>query len=162
MNSSFKAWEKRRRQLAPEAENTFPLVAAAGRSGMTRKQLGNAIELDQEVLNELLSGMVEIGLLAVIWRDGMPVYRAGVRGIRLLSTLKVARLIVALAVEADKKHRPRRVRCGGCGWSPFTCSFLAALAPKPVARMPSARSQRQYHRSGSDDRADGTLLPYLN
>jgi len=40
-------------------------------------QIGNAIELDQEVLDELLAGMVEVGLLNVMWRDGLPVYLAG-------------------------------------------------------------------------------------
>jgi hypothetical protein len=80
MISSFKSWEQRR-HFAPEAERILPLVVGAGTTGMTRKQLGNVIQLDREVMEELLAGMVEIGLLAVMWRDGMPVYRAGVSGI---------------------------------------------------------------------------------
>ena len=57
------------------------MVVGAGTAGMNRKQLGNVIELDREVMDELLAGMVEVGLLTVMWRDGMPVYCAGVSGI---------------------------------------------------------------------------------
>jgi hypothetical protein len=42
---------------------------------MTRKQIGNAVDLDRNVLNQLLDGMVGMGLLTVAWEDGMPVYR---------------------------------------------------------------------------------------
>jgi hypothetical protein len=81
MDHSFTSWQKRRQHLAPEAEKILPLVVGAGTAGMTRKQLGNVIELDREVLDELLAEMVQIGLLTVMWRDGMPVYRAGIMGI---------------------------------------------------------------------------------
>ena len=81
MEYSFKSWQNRRRHLAPESERILPLVAAAGAAGMTRRQIRNAVELDQEVLDELLAGMVQIGLLTVMWRDGRPVYRAGLSGI---------------------------------------------------------------------------------
>ena len=81
MEYSFTSWEMRRRHIAPKAERILPLVIGAGTAGMTRKQIGNAVELDQEVLEELLAGMVQIGLLTVMWRDGMPVYRAGGSGI---------------------------------------------------------------------------------
>lgn len=81
MEYSFKSWKKRRKQQAPEADRILPMIAAAGSVGMTRRQIGNAVELDQEVLEELLARMVEVGLLNVIWRDGLPVYRAGVMDI---------------------------------------------------------------------------------
>jgi hypothetical protein len=80
MEYSFTSWE-RRRHLAPDSERILPMVVAAGTAGMTRKQLGNVIELDREVMDELLAGMVQIGLLTVVWREGLPVYRAGVSGI---------------------------------------------------------------------------------
>lgn len=79
MISSFKSWE-RRRQLAPEAERSLPLVAAAGSAGMNRFQLGNAIDLNRETLDQLLAGLVGIGLLTVAWERGVPVYRAGTMG----------------------------------------------------------------------------------
>ena len=78
MTSSFKSWLKRRRHLAPEADRILPLVAAAGTSGMTRMQLGHAVRLDRGILDALLSGMVEVGVLTVAWVDGGPVYQAGV------------------------------------------------------------------------------------
>jgi hypothetical protein len=81
MEYSFKTWEKRRKQQAPEADLMLPMIAAAGSVGMNRRQIGNAVQLDQEVLDELLAGMVQIGLLNVMWRDGLPVYRAGLSGI---------------------------------------------------------------------------------
>ena len=81
MEYNFTSWQKRRRHLAPEADRILPLVVAARTAGMSRVQIGNAIALDQEVLNELLAGMVQIGWLTVGWRDGLPVYRAGVRSV---------------------------------------------------------------------------------
>lgn len=81
MEYGFTSWENRRRHLDPEAERILPLVVDAGAAGMNRMQIGNAIELDQEVLDELLAGMVEVGLLNVMWRDGLPVYLAGIMGI---------------------------------------------------------------------------------
>jgi hypothetical protein len=78
MISSFKTWEKQRRHLAPEAERVLPLVAAAGTAGMNRFQLGNAIDLSRETLDQLLSGLVGIGLLTLALERGVPVYRAGV------------------------------------------------------------------------------------
>ena len=73
MKYSFHAWERRRRHLAPEADRLLPLIAST--AGMTRKQIGNAVDLDRNVLNQLLDGMVGMGLLTVEWEDGMPVYR---------------------------------------------------------------------------------------
>jgi hypothetical protein len=79
MISSFKSWE-RRRHLAPEAERILPLVVSAGSVGMNRRQLGSAVDLDHETLDQLLSGLVGIGLLTVAWEGGLPVYRAGTSG----------------------------------------------------------------------------------
>jgi hypothetical protein len=80
MISSFKTWEKQRRHLAPEAERILPLVAAAGTAGMNRFQLGNAVDLNRETLDQLIAGLVGIGLLTVAWERGVPVYRAGTIG----------------------------------------------------------------------------------
>jgi hypothetical protein len=80
MISSFKSWERRRRHLAPEAERILPLIAAAGTAGMTRRQIGNAVDLSRETLDQLLSGLVGIGLLTLALERGVPVYRAGTMG----------------------------------------------------------------------------------
>ena len=75
MDISFAIWERRRRDICPEPERILPLVAAAGSAGMTRVQLGHAVDLDQYVLDELLTGMVGVGLLTVTAGVGSPVYR---------------------------------------------------------------------------------------
>lgn len=80
MEYSFTSWERRRRHLAPEADRILPLVASAGTVGMNKKQLGSAVYLDHETLDQLLAGLVEIGLLTVAWERGVPVYRAGTSG----------------------------------------------------------------------------------
>lgn len=80
MISSFNSWERRRRHLAPEADRILPLVAPAGTVGMNRRQLGNALDLSRETLDQLLAGLVGTGLLAVAWERGVPVYRAGIIG----------------------------------------------------------------------------------
>jgi hypothetical protein len=79
MISSFNSWERRRRHLAPESERILPLVASAT-VGMNRRQLGNALDLDHETLDQLLAGLVGIGVLTVAWEGGVPVYRAGTMG----------------------------------------------------------------------------------
>jgi len=75
MDYSFIEWEKRRK-LAPEADRVLPLIAAAGTTGMTRAQIGHAVKLDREVLDEMLNALVQIGLLKQFWRDGLPVFQA--------------------------------------------------------------------------------------
>ena len=75
MKYSFTSYAQRRRHLAPEADRILPLIAAAGTVGMNRKQLGSAVDLDRDVLDQLLAGLVEIGMLAVTWEGGVRVYR---------------------------------------------------------------------------------------
>ena len=64
--------------LAPEADRIVPLVAAAGMMGMDRQQLGNAVDLERDVLDELLAGMIRVGVLTLAWEDGVQVFRSGV------------------------------------------------------------------------------------
>lgn len=47
---------------------------------MNRMQLGNAVDLNHETLDQLLAGLVGIGLLTVAWEGSVPVYRAGIMG----------------------------------------------------------------------------------
>ena len=74
MEYSFKSWERRRRKL-PESERLLPLLRAAGATGMTRLQVGNAIELDRDTLDELLGGLVGAGMLILARDTRGPVYR---------------------------------------------------------------------------------------
>jgi len=74
MGYSFRIWEQTRR-LQPQADTILPMIAAAGVYGMSRKQLGHALALDREVLDQLLDGLVSFGLLTVATGPGGPVYR---------------------------------------------------------------------------------------
>ena len=47
---------------------------------MNRFQLGNAVDLSRDTLDQLIAGLVGTGLLTVAWERGEPVYRAGVIG----------------------------------------------------------------------------------
>ena len=42
---------------------------------MSRKQIGSAVDLDRDVLDQLLAGLVGIGMLTVAWEGGVWVYR---------------------------------------------------------------------------------------
>ena len=75
MEYSFTSWDKRRRHQRPEADRILPLVAAAGQAEMNRGQIVNAVDLDHDMLDELLTGMVSVGLLTVTAGVGGPVYR---------------------------------------------------------------------------------------
>jgi hypothetical protein len=74
MELSFRVWEKTRR-LQPQGELIVPMVKASGANGMTRQQLGHALDLDRDVLDQLLIGLVNFGLLTVTTGTAGPVYR---------------------------------------------------------------------------------------
>lgn len=79
----FHSWvHQRDRQQhghAPVADKVLPLIAQAGRRGMTRGEVGKAVgdDLDRDALDGLLAGLVEFGLLAVTRENGLLVFRAG-------------------------------------------------------------------------------------
>lgn len=76
MTYSFRAWEQTRR-LQPQADVILPMIKASGLYGMSRRQLGHALDLDRDVLDELLAGLVGVGLL-MLSRDARgPVYNHG-------------------------------------------------------------------------------------
>jgi hypothetical protein len=78
MTGSFKSWVRHRHgldDLTPEADKVLPLVAGAGPTGIARRELGHAIDLDRDVLDELLAGLVRAGLLSVTVEGGVPIYR---------------------------------------------------------------------------------------
>jgi hypothetical protein len=74
MEYSFRAWEQTRR-LQPQAEMIVPMIKASGVYGMNRRQIGLAVDLDRDVLDRLLGGLVSFGLLNVTTGPGGPVYR---------------------------------------------------------------------------------------
>ncbi len=76
MEYSFNNWMRRRRHISPESERILPIVKAAGAMGMSRKQIGHAVDLDRDVLDDLLAAMIGAGML-ILSRDARgSVYRA--------------------------------------------------------------------------------------
>jgi hypothetical protein len=76
---SFTSWVRRQQRLdgiMPQADKVVPLVAGAGSTGMTRRELGHAVRLDRDTLDELLAGLVRLGLLTLTWENGVPVFRS--------------------------------------------------------------------------------------
>lgn len=71
--SSFTSWLETK---LPESERIIPLIAQAGATGMNRGQLGGVIKLDRDTLSQLLTSLVQFGLLSVTPENGLPVYRA--------------------------------------------------------------------------------------
>jgi len=76
MSISFTAWEQRRRSISPKADRILPLVKAAGAYRMTRRQIGHAVDLDRDVLDQLLNGLVSAGMLMSSRDARGPVYWA--------------------------------------------------------------------------------------
>lgn len=74
MRYSFRIWEQARR-LQPQADTIMPFVKAAGASGLTRRQLGGAVDLERVVLDDLLAGLVNVGMLILAKDARGPVYR---------------------------------------------------------------------------------------
>jgi len=73
---SFANYLCRRSDPRPEADKVLPLIAAAP-AGLNRKQIGGAVDLDPEVLDRLLDGLVQLGAISVSFEDGGRVYRIG-------------------------------------------------------------------------------------
>ena len=63
----FRTWQQQRdrerREHVPAADRIVPMVAQAGPGGMSRGQIGGAIDLERDDLDRLLAGLVEFGLL---------------------------------------------------------------------------------------------------
>jgi len=74
MLRSLATW-RRDRETIPLADQIVPLVAQAGPQGITRGEIGHAVGLDREVLDQLLDGLVRFGLLVVTDLNGVRVYR---------------------------------------------------------------------------------------
>lgn len=75
MKYSFHTWEQRRRNISPAADRVLPLIVAAGQAGITRRELGHALDLKRDTLDQLLAGLSGVGLVSVSW-EGAPVYRS--------------------------------------------------------------------------------------
>ena len=77
MLPSFTSWLHRRKgYTVPESDRVVPLIAQAGVAGMNRGQIGAAVDLERDVLDELLAGLVRFGELTVSDENGLRVFRA--------------------------------------------------------------------------------------
>lgn len=72
----FTSWVQRRQITIPEADKLLPLISQAGPQGISRGEIGRAITLDREVLDEFLDGLVRIGVVQMTDQNGIRVYRA--------------------------------------------------------------------------------------
>jgi hypothetical protein len=76
METSFLAWLETRahRSELPDVTRLSQLIAQAGAAGIRRPDLGKAITLDRDVLDDLLAAMVAAGQIGVAEVDGESVY----------------------------------------------------------------------------------------
>lgn len=72
----FASWIQHRQIEIPEADRILPLISQAAAKGITRGELGKAITLDREVLDDFLDGLVRVGVVRVDLVNGLPTYRA--------------------------------------------------------------------------------------
>lgn len=73
----FSSWIQKQQIKTPEADRLLPLISQAGPQGISRGELGKAINLDREVLDDFLNGLVRIGVVRVTDQNGIRVYQAG-------------------------------------------------------------------------------------
>lgn len=72
----FTTWIQRRQIHIPESDKLLPLVAHAGQQGMSRAEIGKAINLERNVLDSFLNGLVQVGVLTVSVEHGVRTFRA--------------------------------------------------------------------------------------
>ena len=73
---SYSTWIQKQKAKPPEADRLIPLIHQAGAAGISRGEIGSAIKLDRDVLNDLLAGLVRFGVLTVVDQGGLRSYRA--------------------------------------------------------------------------------------
>ncbi len=72
----FSSWIQKQQIKPPEADRLVPLIAQAGAAGISRGEIGRAIALDRDVLDEFLDGLVRAELLRIVDRGGVRIYWA--------------------------------------------------------------------------------------
>ncbi len=72
----FTTWIQKQEIKPLEADRLIPIIANAGPRGITRGEIGKAIRLERDAIDELLDGLVRFGLLTVADENGLRVYRA--------------------------------------------------------------------------------------
>ena len=70
----FSSWIQKQQIKQPEADRLLPLITAAP-DGISRGELGKAIKLDRQVLDEFLDGLVAVGVVRVDLVNGIKTYR---------------------------------------------------------------------------------------
>ena len=73
---SFLKWLEHRVEEIPDATELAIVIARSGAAGMSRDDLGAALQISPETLEDLLSALVASGQVAVVKVNGQLVYRA--------------------------------------------------------------------------------------
>jgi hypothetical protein len=76
---SFVSWVDQRKNRPDkhisQADKIVPLLQQAGPAGMTRRQLGGAIDLSPELVDALLAALLGVGQIKIVYNNGVPIYR---------------------------------------------------------------------------------------
>lgn len=77
---SFLSWVYQRQHRPDkhisQADKVVPLLQQAGPAGMTRRQLGGAIDLPPAMVDDLLAALVGVGQIRIDQAGGVTRYRA--------------------------------------------------------------------------------------
>lgn len=74
MLQPFNTWVQNQQVKIPEPDRLVLLIKQAGSKGMTRAEIGGAINMDRDFLDQFLDGLVQVGVLRVVDQDGVRVY----------------------------------------------------------------------------------------
>ncbi|MGE3408656.1 MAG: hypothetical protein AB7I37_17690 [Pirellulales bacterium] len=72
----FTTWVQKQQIKTPEADRILPLISQSAAKGISRGELGKAIKLDRQVLDDFLDGLVRVGVVRVDLVNGIRTYRA--------------------------------------------------------------------------------------
>ena len=75
----FHTWlveRERHHPVVAAPYNVLPVIVRSGVQGITRRELGEVIDLEPHVLNGLLASLAGIGLIAMAVEDGQTVLRS--------------------------------------------------------------------------------------
>ena len=72
----FTTWIQNHQVRIPEHDRLVPLIKQAGSQGLTRAEIGKAINMDRDFLDEFLAGLVQAGVLRVVDQNGMRTFWA--------------------------------------------------------------------------------------
>lgn len=72
----FTSWLQDQQVKIPEPDRLLLLIKQAGSQGMGRAEIGSAIQMDRDFLDQFLDGLVRAGVLRVDLVNGIRTYRS--------------------------------------------------------------------------------------